>query len=98
MAERLEGLVEGYRLNLQRLERLLAAYDLTPIPCLGRPVDAELMEVVQVVVDPTQPAGIVTDEIRRGYRRGGRVYRFAQVVATRTGSASSAPAIPTIEA
>ena len=83
MADRLEGLAAGYRLSLERLERLLATYGIEPIACLGQPVDAELMEVVQIVVDPSQPSGIVLDEVRRGYRRHGRVLRFAQVVATR---------------
>ena len=83
MADRIEGLAAGYRLSLQRLERLLATYGIEPIACLGQPVEAELMEVVQVVVDPSQPSGVVLDEVRRGYRRHGQVYRFAQVVATR---------------
>ena len=83
MADRLEGLAEGYKLSLERLERLLATYGIEPIVCLGQPVDAELMEVVQIVVDSSRPAGTVLDEVRRGYRRHGRVWRFAQVVATR---------------
>lgn len=93
MAAHLEGLAEGYRLNMQRLERVLAAYDIEPLTCLGRPVDAELMEVVQLADDSSQPPGVVVDEIRRGYRRGKRVYRFAQVVATRS-AASAARALP----
>jgi len=92
MADRLDGLAAGYRLSLERLERLLAGYGIAPIACLGQPVDAELMEVVQIVVDPSQPSGMVLDEVRRGYRRHGRVYRFAQVVATR--AASPAAAMP----
>jgi len=83
MAARLEGLAEGLQLNVQRLERSLAAYGIEAITCLGKPVDPALMEVVQIVVDPAQPPGIVLDEVRRGYRRHGQVYRFAQVVATR---------------
>lgn len=92
MADRIEGLAEGYTLSLERLERLLATYGIEPIACLGQPVDAELMEVVQVVVDSSQPSGVVLDEVRRGYRRHGRVYRFAQVVATR--AAPSADGMP----
>jgi molecular chaperone GrpE (heat shock protein) len=83
LADRLEGLTSGYRLGVQRLERTLAAYGIEPIACLGHPVDAERMEVVQTVADPTQPSGVVVDEVRRGYLQHGRVYRFAQVVATR---------------
>jgi molecular chaperone GrpE (heat shock protein) len=36
------------------------------------------MEVLEVVSDPTQ-AGIVIDEVRRGYLRDGKPFRFAQV-------------------
>jgi len=91
MAARLEGLAEGVQLNVQRLERALAVYDLEPLACLGQPVDPALMEVVQIVVDAAQPPGVVVDEVRRGYRRHGQVYRFAQVVAT------SAPVPPPLE-
>jgi molecular chaperone GrpE len=83
MADRLEGLSTGYGLGIQRLERLLASCGIEPIECVGKPVDAELMEVVQLVTESGQPDGVVVDEVRRGYRRDGQVYRFAQVVAAR---------------
>ena len=95
MADRLEGLAEGYKLSLERLERLLARYGIEPIACRGQPVDAALMEVVQIVVDSSQPSGVVLDEVRRGYRRHGRVLRFAQVVATR--AALPVDATPSVE-
>ncbi|MDH3600374.1 MAG: nucleotide exchange factor GrpE [Candidatus Tectomicrobia bacterium] len=83
MADRLDGLSTGYELGVQRLDRLLAACGIEPIECVGKPVDAELMEVVQLVTESGQPDGVVVDEVRRGYRRDGQVYRFAQVVAAR---------------
>lgn len=83
MADRLEGLSAGYELGVQRLERLLAACGIEPIECVGKSVDADLMEVVQLVTESGQPEGVVVDEVRRGYRRDGQVYRFAQVVAAR---------------
>jgi hypothetical protein len=92
LADRLDGLAAGVLLNVQRLERALTAYGIEPIACLGQPVDSEAMEVVQIVTDPTHPSGVVIDEVRRGYRRHGRVYRAAQVVATRsTPQTASAP-------
>ncbi|ETX00828.1 MAG: hypothetical protein ETSY1_09735 [Candidatus Entotheonella factor] len=83
MADRLKGLMTGYRLSLQRLERILLTCDIEPISCLDRSVDPELMEVVQIVSDTTKPPGTVTGEVRCGYRRHSHVYRFAQVLATR---------------
>jgi len=91
MANRLTGLVTGYQLSLQRLERTLTTCGIEPISCLGQAVDPELMEVVQVLSDATQPAGIVMDEVRCGYRRHGQIYRFAQVVATRSDATPSHP-------
>jgi molecular chaperone GrpE (heat shock protein) len=89
MADRLEGLMTGYRLSLQRLERILSTCGIEPIPCLGQSVDPELMEVVQIVSDSAQPPGMVADTVRCGYRRYGQVYRFAQVVATRSDATPS---------
>jgi molecular chaperone GrpE len=83
MADRLEALITGYGLSVQRLERLLATCGIEPLNCLDQAVDPELMEVVQVVANAELPPGTVTDEVRRGYRRHNRLYRFAQVVATR---------------
>jgi hypothetical protein len=106
IADRLEGLSAGYELGVQRLERLLAACGIEPIECVGKPVDAELMEVVQLVTESGQPDGVVVDEVRRGYRRDGQVYRFAQVVAARppstrpqqtAGALSAASPIPSAE-
>ena len=83
LANRVEGVGEGYALSLHRLERALAEQGIEPIECLGQPIDPNLTEVVQTVCDPDQPAGCVVAEVRRGYRRNGQVCRFAQVVANR---------------
>jgi molecular chaperone GrpE len=98
LADRLAGLDVGYTLSIRRLERALVACGIEPIECIGQPVDAELMEVVQIVSDATQPSGMVIDEVRRGYRRYGQIYRFAQVVATRsTPQEDSEPAVDEME-
>lgn len=89
MANRLEGLMTGYRLSLQRLERTMSSCGMESIACLGQAVDPEVMEVVQIVSDSTKPPGIVADIVRCGYRRYGQVYRFAQVVATRSDATRS---------
>lgn len=83
IARRLEGVTDGYTLALRRIERALAEFEIEPIEAVGRAVDPELMEVVQSVSDATQPPGTVVAEVRRGYRRQGRVMRFAQVVVNR---------------
>ncbi len=72
------ALREGFDMSLQRAERALRQHGLEPVACAGLPFDPETMEVLEVVSDPTQ-AGIVIDEVRRGYLRDGKPFRFAQV-------------------
>ncbi len=74
-----DSVVIGYTMGLQRLERALQQHGLEPIPCLGLPFDPETMEVVEVVPGPGRASTEVIDEVRRGYRWRGRVFRFAQV-------------------
>jgi molecular chaperone GrpE len=80
----LDSLAEGYGLIQGRLRRSLAAEGIEPIPCVGRPVDPEVMAVVGVVDDPGRPPGSVVEEVRRGYTWKGRLLRLAEVRAVRT--------------
>ncbi|MFO0810142.1 MAG: nucleotide exchange factor GrpE [Gemmataceae bacterium] len=73
-----EGLLSGYRLSLQRIDRALSQYGLEPIATDGVAFDPELMEAVEAVASD-KPSGTVIGDVRRGYRRGGRVFRYAQV-------------------
>ena len=43
------------------------------------PFDPESMEAVEATADSGRPDGEVLAMMRRGYRRDGRVFRFAQV-------------------
>jgi molecular chaperone GrpE len=86
-----DSFAEGFGLIRKRLSRVMAAEQLEPIACLGRAVDPELMTVLEVVDSPAQPAGTVTKELRRGYKWRGRVLRFAEVQAVRTGLTISEP-------
>lgn len=82
-AERIRSLFDsirtGYRMSLERIDRALAQHELEPIACQGSRFDPEEMEVVEAAVDSGRPAGEVVEEVRRGYRWRGRVFRFAQV-------------------
>ena len=59
----------------------MAAEQVAHIPCEGKPVDPELMTVIEVVDLPDQEPGTVARELRRGYTWRGRVFRFAEVQA-----------------
>ena len=74
-----DSLVEGYQLILNRLERAMKKAELYRIECVGRPVDPNLMTVVEAVDDPLRPPGLVIEEVRPGYYWKGKVLRFAEV-------------------
>jgi molecular chaperone GrpE len=79
LREKVDALLIGYDMGLQRLDRALQQHGLEPIPCVGEPFDPELMEVAEVVRDPHRQGTEVLDEVRRGYRWRGRLFRYAQV-------------------
>jgi molecular chaperone GrpE len=79
VAAKLGAAVTGLRMSEQRVERLMREVGLEPIEAVGRPFDPEAMEAVEAVEGNGQPSGTVVDELRRGYRWRGRVFRFAQV-------------------
>jgi molecular chaperone GrpE len=76
---------EGFGLIQKRLLRVMAAEGVVPIPCEGCAVDPELMTVLEVVDAAGLAPGTVTKELRRGYTWRGRVLRYAEVQAVRTG-------------
>jgi molecular chaperone GrpE len=75
----LDGVLAGYAMSLQRVERALLQEGLEPIAATGRPFDPEQMEAVEIVTATDRPAGEVLAELRRGYLWKGGVFRYAQV-------------------
>lgn len=73
------SVITGYTMSLQRIERALQQHGLEPIRCVGEPFDPEAMEAVEVVTESGRGATEVIQEVRRGYRWRGRVFRYAQV-------------------
>jgi molecular chaperone GrpE len=80
----LGSVAAGYTMSLQRVERALRQHGLEPIDTVGQPFDPERMEVLEVVPDSGRPSGEVVGEVRRGYLRHGRVFRYAQVRVARS--------------
>jgi molecular chaperone GrpE len=75
----LAAVIDGYAMSLQRIDRALADHGLEPVAAAGRPFDPEMMEAVEASAGSGRPPGEVLAEIRRGYRRNGRVVRCALV-------------------
>ena len=46
---------------------------------LGQPFDPSLHEAFEHIISPDYPENIVIEELRRGYRRGGKVFRYSLV-------------------
>lgn len=75
----LEDLVEGVKLTLREIDRLLDAEDVAEItPEVGDEVDPHRHEVM-VRVPSDQPEGHVAEVFEPGYRHGEHVLRAAQV-------------------
>lgn len=77
--ERLTAAHTGLEMAARRVERALGRHDLEPVTVEGQPFDPETMEVLDVVAADGRPSGEVIEEVRRGYRWRGRVFRCAQV-------------------
>jgi molecular chaperone GrpE len=77
--DRLVAAVTGLRMSERRVERLMSEVSLEKIETVGRPFDPETMEAVEAVAAAEHAPGTVVEEVRRGYRWRGRVFRFAQV-------------------
>lgn len=62
-----QSLHQGSDLSLTRLDELLLAYKVRPLPALGQAFEPELMRAQGSMDDPTQPYGVVLRELRGGY-------------------------------
>ena len=79
----LDALLAGYKMSLNRIDRVLPKYELEPMACVGEPFDPERMEAVEVVSSPQHTPGTVLEEVRRGYIWRGKLFRYAQVKVSR---------------
>ncbi len=82
-----ESLRAGQEMNLRRLDKLIASYQIHPIATEGQPHDPFTMTVIETDNRTDLGPGIVTEEIRRGYLWGTDLLRPAEVKVNR-GSAS----------
>ena len=73
------SLLTGYTMSLNRVERALQHHELEAIPTVGRSFDPETMEALEVVHEAGRTNTEVIEEVRRGYRWRGQLFRFAQV-------------------
>ena len=76
----LHGWLDGQRLLLDRLLGLLANEEVLSIPTHGLLFDPHKHIAVKTVVDPSQPAGTIVAQERRGFSYRNELIRYADVV------------------
>lgn len=76
----IRGMGEGLEISLRRVDALLARYRVQPVAAVGGRLDPQLMRAAALGQDSNQDDGIVLSEIRKGYRRGDKRLRLAEVV------------------
>ena len=74
-----DGVLEGYRMAMRRIENTLSAMGVAEIEGAGRAFDPHSMRSVETEARSDVPAGQVLEVVRAGYRRGERVLRVAEV-------------------
>jgi molecular chaperone GrpE len=84
------ALEKGYQMSLERLNDVLADFDVREIACQGQPFDPNSMQAVDVQETGEAEEGMVIEVYRPGYEWKGEVYRPAHVkVARRPATALS---------
>lgn len=77
----LESWLHGLTFVAQRLLSALEAQGVRPIEAKGRPFDPLMQVAIETVpASPSHPSRSVVEELRRGYRVGDRVLRYAEVI------------------
>ncbi|MBU0553877.1 nucleotide exchange factor GrpE [Myxococcota bacterium] len=79
----LDALLEGLALSCARIEGALADLGVERISTLATSFDPIRMEAVGIRAEPSQPDGLVIEEVRAGYQDSHGVLQVAQVIVNR---------------
>ncbi|GIV80627.1 MAG: hypothetical protein KatS3mg050_5021 [Litorilinea sp.] len=91
MGDHMAAWLEGLQLVRERFLALLRAEDIEPIPALHQPFDPHWHVAVEMEERTDVPPNTVVRELRRGYRQGDRVLRFAEVAVARPPTSQQGP-------
>ena len=75
-----EGFQEGIKMIMEQFPRVLYNRNLKEIETIGKPFDPTVHEALMQMPSEIHDAGIVADEIEKGYSLGDKVLRPAKVV------------------
>ncbi|HEU0021491.1 MAG TPA: nucleotide exchange factor GrpE [Dehalococcoidia bacterium] len=79
----MEGVVQGYKMAIQRFDRALALAGVQVVPTVGRGFDAQSMRAVETRQVAGVADGVVVEEFLSGFVLGNAVLRPADVVVNR---------------
>ena len=76
----IDGMGQGLEIGLRRIDGLLGRYQVRPVEAIGNRLDPMRMQAAAVKHDPEQQEGVVLSELRKGYQRGEKMLRLAEVI------------------
>ncbi len=74
-----EGIIEGVKITLRKMYKILGEYGLSAIKVVGERFDPEMHEAVSMVTVDEGEEGFIIEEIRRGFMLRGKVIRPSMV-------------------
>ena len=86
-----EGFQEGIKMIMEQFPRVLYNRNLKEIETVGKPFDPTVHEALMQIPSEVHDAGIVSDEIEKGYSLDDKVLRPAKVVVSQGKPAPEAP-------
>jgi len=81
-----DPLLQGVRLTLSEVEKILERHNVEPIKALGEPFDPNFHQAMMQEESEDQPANTVVSEMQKGYKLHDRLLRPAMVVVSKAKS------------
>lgn len=81
-----DALLEGVRLTLNEIEKILERHNVQPVKALGEPFDPNFHQAMMQEESEDQPVNTVTQEMQKGYVLYDRLLRPAMVVVSKAKS------------
>ena len=78
-----DPLLQGVRLTLSEVEKILERHNVEPIKALGEPFDPNFHQAMMQEESEDQPANTVVSEMQKGYKLHDRLLRPAMVVVSK---------------
>jgi molecular chaperone GrpE len=78
-----DALLEGVRLTLNEVEKILERHNVQPVKALGEPFDPNFHQAMMQEESEDQPVNTVTQEMQKGYVLHDRLLRPAMVVVSK---------------